>query len=138
MRLNYGYTLIEVLIALAIFGIVFLGLFATVSVVLSNNIKNLERNEAISILEESLESVRNIDFSKVTDSYLNNGTSNCTDSLSKCQILRQIRNFQKCYGRFYSVSNISSNLKKVKVTVCWKERGKLQEISDETIIGKEE
>jgi len=138
MRLKYGFSLIEVLVAIAIFSLVFLGLFATVSFIISNNLRNLERNEAVLILEESLESIGNKEYSSITEANLNNGVSNCTNSLNKCQIKRQMRNFSVCFGRFFRINNLNSDLKKVLVEVCWRNKGKFYKISGETIVRRED
>jgi len=138
MRLRCGFSFVEVLVAITIFSIVFLGLFATVSFVISNNLRNLERNEAVRILEESLESVRDREFSSITEATLNKGTSSCIDSLNKCQVKRQMRNFSLCFGRFFKIGNLNSDLKKVLVEVCWRNKGKFYKISGETVVRRED
>lgn len=137
MQLSKGYTIIEVLIALVIFAVALLGLFAASSVIISNNLLNLERNTAINIASESLELARN--SPNLNQFSLNNGTLSCEDSLNKCTVKRPIRSIPFCFGRYYKVIPVtgSSNLKKVIVEVCWKHKGKLKKITDETIVGRQ-
>ena len=128
-----GYTLVEVLVALLIFFVALLGLFAAVSTVISNNLLTLERTEAVNILSESLELARN--SSNVTA--LNSGFQNCTDSLSNCTVKRQVRKFNVCFGRFYRVLPVNgTSLKKVNVEICWRNKGRLLRVLGETIVGK--
>ena len=122
--------------ALGIFAVVLLGLFAASSIVISNNLLNLERNTAMNIASESLEMVRN--SPNVSQAVLNNGTTSCEDSLAKCTVVRPIRGVTFCFGRYYEIFPVtgSSSLKKVRVTVCWKHKGKLKKIESETIVGR--
>lgn len=70
MKNNGGMTLVEVLVAMAIVFIVFLGLSSGGIVVLDQNIKNSQRDEAVSVAEMWMEKVRNtpfIDLTSATD-----------------------------------------------------------------------
>ena len=55
-------TLVEVLVAMAIVFIVFLGMSSAGLVVLDQNIKNSQRDEAVSVAEMEMQQVRNTPF----------------------------------------------------------------------------
>ena len=57
-----GMTLIEVLVALAIVFIVFLGMSSAGLVVLDQNIRNSQRDEAVGVAEMEMQQVRNTSF----------------------------------------------------------------------------
>lgn len=69
LKNNGGMTLVEVLVSLAIVFIVFLGLNGAGLVVLDQNIKNSQRDEAVSVAEMEMRAVRDIPFANlpVTD-----------------------------------------------------------------------
>jgi type II secretory pathway pseudopilin PulG len=58
-------TLVEVLVALAIVFIIFLGLSGAGLIVLNENIKNSQRDEAVSVAETAIQNVRNLSFDNV-------------------------------------------------------------------------
>ena len=60
-------TLVEVLVAMAIVFIVFLGMSSAGLVVLDQNIKNSQRDEAVGVAEMEMQEVRNIPFAAITD-----------------------------------------------------------------------
>lgn len=57
-----GMTLVEVLVAMVIVFIVFLGMSSAGLVVLDQNIKNSQRDEAVSVAEMEIQKVRNTPF----------------------------------------------------------------------------
>ncbi len=69
MKNNGGMTLVEVLVSLAIVFIIFLGLNDAGLIVLDQNIKNSQRDEAVSVAEMEMRAVRDIPFASlpVTD-----------------------------------------------------------------------
>jgi len=69
LKNNGGMTLVEVLVSLAIVFIVFLGLNGAGLIVLDQNIKNSQRDEAVSVAEMEMRAVRDIPFANlpVTD-----------------------------------------------------------------------
>jgi len=64
---NGGMTLIEVLVALAIVFIVFLGMSSAGLVVLDQNIRNSQRDEAVSVAEMEMQDARNIPFATIAN-----------------------------------------------------------------------
>ena len=67
MKNNGGMTLIEVLVAMAIVFIVFLGMSSAGLVVLDQNIKNSQRDEAVSVAEMEMEDARGTPFATIAD-----------------------------------------------------------------------
>jgi len=65
LKNNGGMTLVEVLVALAIVFIVFLGLNGAGLIVLDQNIKNSQRDEAVSVAEMEMRALRNIPFASL-------------------------------------------------------------------------
>ena len=62
-----GMTLVEVLVAMAILFIVFLGMSSAGLVVLDQNIKNSQRDEAVSVAEMEMEDARGTPFATIAD-----------------------------------------------------------------------
>jgi Tfp pilus assembly protein PilV len=60
-------TLIEVLVAMAIVFIVFLGMSSAGLVVLDQNIKNSQRDEAVGVAEMEMQQVRNTPFATIAN-----------------------------------------------------------------------
>lgn len=67
MKNNGGMTLVEVLVAMAIVFIVFLGMSSAGLVVLDQNIKNSQRDEAVGVAEMEMQQVRNIPFGTIAN-----------------------------------------------------------------------
>jgi len=67
LKNNGGMTLIEVLVALAIVFIVFLGMSSAGLVVLDQNIRNSQRDEAVSVAEMEMQEARNIPFATIAN-----------------------------------------------------------------------
>ena len=64
---RHGMTLVEVLVAMAIVFIVFLGMSSAGLVVLDQNIKNSQRDEAVSVAEMEMQQVRNTPFATIAE-----------------------------------------------------------------------
>jgi Tfp pilus assembly protein PilV len=67
LKNNGGMTLVEVLIAMVIVFIVFLGMSSAGLVVLDQNIKNSQRDEAVSVAEMEMQQVRNTPFATIAN-----------------------------------------------------------------------
>lgn len=103
---NGGMTLVEVLVALAIVFIVFMGLSGAGLIVLNENIKNSQRDEAVSVAEGEIQNVRNLPFASITDN-----TSHA---------FKQIRGLTTDYTVSRTVTNLDTDNKQVTVGVGWK------------------
>lgn len=62
MKNNGGMTLVEVLVAMAIVFIIFLGMSSGGLLVLDQNLKNTQRDEAVSVAEMEMQRIRNLPF----------------------------------------------------------------------------
>jgi len=105
-------TLVEVLVAMAIVFIVFLGMSSAGLVVLDQNIKNSQRDEAVSVAEKEMEEARNIPFATIAD---NNHI-----------VYRQIRGMNVGYTVARTVANPNGttpatdpNNRRVTISVTW-------------------
>ena len=112
MKNNGGMTLIEVLVAMAIVFIVFLGMSSAGLVVLDQNIKNSQRDEAVSVAEMEMQEVRNTPFSVLT--LATDNVSVAIDNVS-----RPIRGLNVNYGVWRTVNHLNVNNLQVTIRVTW-------------------
>jgi prepilin-type N-terminal cleavage/methylation domain-containing protein len=108
---NKGVTLVEVMISLVIFLIVFMGLMQTALLSIDGNVRNVERDEAIMIANGELDNLKNIPFN---DPLLNAATT--------CRIVsRDFRNISKQYKVCDIIANLDAgvNTKSIQVVVGW-------------------
>jgi prepilin-type N-terminal cleavage/methylation domain-containing protein len=110
MKNNRGMTLIEVLIAIVITFIVFLGLSGSGIFVMNENIKNSLRDEAVSVAGMEMEQVRNTSFDTL---YSAPGTQSVDN------VVRQIRGLTVNYGVTRTVTILDSNNLQVSINVTW-------------------
>ena len=112
MKNNGGMTLVEVLVAMAIVFIVFLGMSSAGLVVLDQNIKNSQRDEAVSVAEMEMEDARNIPFATIAnDNHI---------------ATRKIRGLDVAYSVVRTVANPNGttpatdpNNRRVTISVTW-------------------
>ena len=112
MKNNGGMTLIEVLVALAIVFIVFLGMSSAGLVVLDQNIKNSQQDEAVGVAEMEMQQVRNTPFATIAnDNHI---------------VYRQIRGLNVGYTVARTVANPNGatpatdpNNRRVTINVTW-------------------
>lgn len=112
MKNNGGMTLVEVLVAMAIVFIVFLGMSSAGLVVLDQNIKNSQRDEAVSVAEMEMQQVRNTLFSTLTLAPDN-------VSVSIDNVSRQIRGLNMNYGVWRTVNHLDVKNLQVSIRVTW-------------------
>ena len=105
-----GMTLVEVLVALAIVFIVFLGMSSGGIVVLDQNIKNSQRDEAVGVAELELQKVRNLPFDNVV-----------SDAVPR-HVFRQIRGLNMDYTVNRTVLVLDPQNKQVTDVVSWTRR----------------
>jgi len=105
-------TLVEVLVAMVILFIIFLGMSSAGLVVLDQNIKNSQREEAVSVAEMKLQEVRNTLFSTLTSAPEN--VSVAIDNVS-----RQIRGLNVNYGVWQTVNHLDVKNLQVAIRVTW-------------------
>ena len=112
MKNNGGMTLVEILVAMAIVFIVFLGMSSAGLVVLDQNIKNSQRDEAVGVAEMEMQRVRNTPF---------NVLSLATDNVSVPidNVSRQIRGLNVNYGVWRTVNHLNVNNLQIAIRVTW-------------------
>lgn len=142
-----GLSLVEVMIALVIFLLVFLALMQTALVGIDANMTNNLRNEAVNVAEIRMNEARNKPFVSLfadtgspSSDYLDGGcTSGCNDcptgfSTGKCwcRDVRSISGFKFCtslacteFGGdgICTTDDIGADNKQVNITVGWKWKG---------------
>jgi type IV pilus assembly protein PilV len=112
LKNNGGITLVEVLVAMAIVFIIFLGMSSAGLVVLDQNIKNSLRDEAVSVAEMEMQQARNIPFATIAnDNHV---------------VYRQIRGMNVGYSVARTVANPNGatpatdpNNRRVTINVTW-------------------
>lgn len=105
MKNNAGMSLVEVIIAMAIVFIIFLGLSNSGLLVLDQNIKNSQRDEAVAVADNVMQQARNALF---------NGLGNSSDN-----VFRKIRGINQLYRVTRTVATIDPTNKQVTVNVEW-------------------
>jgi prepilin-type N-terminal cleavage/methylation domain-containing protein len=107
MKNNGGMTLVEVLVAMAIVFVVFLGMSSAGLVVLDQNIKNSQRDEAVSVAELEMQRVRNTPFDNIV-----------SDTTPRHEF-RQIRGLNVDYTINRTVVGLNPQNKQVTNNVSW-------------------
>jgi type IV pilus assembly protein PilV len=110
---NKGVTLVEVMIALVIFLIVFTGLIQTALLSIDGNVRNVMRDEAITIANGEMDRLKTLPFS---DPDLTAGTT-CPST----PITRNFRNISKNYYICRIVTDLDAgpNTKGIEVVIGW-------------------
>ena len=148
-NLSKGFTLIEVLVALAILAILLLGLLAGLLTSIDYNLRNYTRDEAKRLALECAENLRNFPYENLPQ----NGSVDCRDQNSvsvsnPCtdletritngtpeQVTRQVRNAFVSYTIGWNVST-SGDIKEVQIQVCWNYRGRSYSHTITTLVGR--
>ena len=143
MQNNKGFSIISVLVAMVIFLVAMLGLLSGIIYSRHLSTRNLLRNEAIRIVQETFDSYRNDNYTKITNDFDHTSASttcsNCLDnsSLSGCHtVSKQINNTNVTFGMLFNGSPGSGGITFDNITVCWKYLDVLYEKKFATIILK--
>jgi prepilin-type N-terminal cleavage/methylation domain-containing protein len=104
---NKGVTLVEVMISLVIFLIVFMGLMQTALLSIDGNVRNVQRDEAISIANGELDDLKNVPFGTLT------AGTNCRT------VSRDFRNISKQFNLCDIITDLGSDTKTINVVVGW-------------------
>ncbi len=107
LKSNAGLTLIEVLIAMAIAFIIFLGITNAGLVVLDQNIKNMQRDEAVVVADNVIQLIRRTPLTAM-------GTLPFPDN-----VFRQVRGINQSYRVTISDNVLDVNNHAVTVNVAW-------------------
>lgn len=102
---NRGFTLIELMVAVAILALAAFGIFQAFTTGFMSMAESRERTEAVNYVRQALEEIKNMDFDKIRPENLD---------FKKKYILGSDK-----YQRAVIVNEISNNQKEVKVVVYW-------------------
>lgn len=110
---NSGFTLVELVVAMAIMFIVFLGLAGVAMTGLEYNIQNALRDEAVSVGESCMNEVRSIPFDNIVTTAPDNE-------------IRAVRGFTATYSVTTTVPSPppAADVKQVTLVVAWTRHGK--------------
>ena len=129
MKGRKGFFLLETIIAGVI---LFLVLVFTAPFILTTY-KKFSTTEKIGTSADVVEVIssylNNINYEKV-DNSLNNGAVSCKDALENNKNVIEIQKNGKDvkYGVYFNVKEtVPGAVKEVKITICWKDRGKLNQ-----------
>jgi type IV pilus assembly protein PilV len=117
-----GFTLIEVLVACVILTIGMLGILETMVLSMQQNLTNFSRDESVRIAEQTMNELRNSDFT-----LLANGNSTVT---------RSFKNFSKNFTVTWTVTSLTTNSVAIQVVVGWTIRGKTYSHSATSILSR--
>jgi len=131
-----GVTLIEVMIALVVLLIVFLGLLQASILGIENNLRNQIRDEAVNIAAERVNEARSMVFDDLVDDTADTIADNtvtpptlasCPENPYPVLIDRNIRNMTFPYGTMRDVTDLEVppapiNTKQIEILVRWQQR----------------
>lgn len=119
-----GYTLVEILVAIAIMGIFFVAIFSIFSMVLRNSVISESRITATGLANQQLEMIRNLTYDDVatTEGWPQGDIpSSQVKTLNNINytINTEVIYFDDPYDSLVPVDTLGSDFKKVKVEVTW-------------------
>ena len=135
LKTKEGLTLVEVIVALTIFLIVFLGIMQVALLSIDHNIHNILRDESVSLAGATMEEVRSKPFDKVVSDTTSITGADCPTTFTTGTVIqRNIRNMTKpfcvnvsCHDldndRDCVVDDSTCNSKQLNVRVAWKWKG---------------
>ena len=106
-----GLTLLELVIAISIMFIVFLGLTGTVLTAMEYNIRNALLDEAVSVGETRMNEIRSLPFNSIV-------TPGGPETVTK-----QVRKFNAVYTVTTTVTDPATDIKQVTMVVTWTRLG---------------
>jgi prepilin-type N-terminal cleavage/methylation domain-containing protein len=106
-RKNSGFTLVEVLVAIAFLTISMLAVLHALGLSVEHNMKNIIMDEAVRISEQKMNELRNTPFASLTSS-------------TQTPILRTFRNVTISYNVSWIVQNFSADSRTIQVLIRWK------------------
>jgi len=135
-----GVTLVEVMIALVILLLVFLALMQTALVSIDANMKNVLRDEAVSIAEQRLNEARSLPFdSLVSDASAIPTPNDCpgTFTVGPPPVKRSFRNIidkDFCTNMTVTPLGVTGDNRQVNIRVIWNWKGEAMMHSITTLI----
>ena len=125
VKLNKGFTLVELLVSMVIIAICVIGLMNLSIVIMRNNVRNEIRNKGIEIVTNYVDNVTNQSFDDIT-------VGNFTDTASE-QIREKLLFTYNISG---DVTNPSTDEKDINATISWTYREKNYNYNIETVVTK--
>lgn len=108
-----GLTLIEVMVALLVLLIVFVGMMQAIAVAVNMNVKNQLRGEGVKAADERISVLKNLSFG---DALLNNtGGAWAADTTIK----GHFRNFDMDFISTKRITDINADNKRIEIQVTW-------------------
>jgi Tfp pilus assembly protein PilV len=105
LKNNGGMTLVEVLVSVAIVFIIFLGMSSGGLLVLDQNIKNSQRDEAVSVGDMAMQQVRNTPFASIAN--------------DNQIVYREIRGQSVGFNVLRTVTSLDAGNRQVTINVSW-------------------
>ncbi|AEA34053.1 type IV pilus modification PilV family protein [Hippea maritima] len=141
-----GMSLISILVAIFIFLVAMLGLLSGIITAIHLDTRNLIRNEAVRIVQETFDTYRNKSNTEINSKFIKVSNIACKDCLdnssvsSACEIVtRQINNSQIKFAMLFegeSIVKAGNFINYDNITICWRYRGVLYQKKFQTIIFK--
>lgn len=130
-----GFSLVEVMVALCVLFLVFMGLMQSALLGIDSNMRNILRDEALRIAAERMEETRNLPFDNVVNDVVVAGndvtfTGPCAgppvnDASYPVRVDRDFRNIVGFdYGTRMMVADLDGDTKRIEITVRWEYRDK--------------
>jgi Tfp pilus assembly protein PilV len=114
-----GLTLVEVMIAFLVLLITSLALMQTALVSISANMQNVLRDEAVSIAEMRFTEAKSAPFDDINQ----DGATDSNPLTIIKDVPRTLKNVDVTFGTTMTVSQLSTDIKRVDVTVTWTWKG---------------
>lgn len=124
VKLNKGFTLVELLVSMVIIVICVIGLMNLSIVITRNNVKNEIRNKAVEIVTNYVDNMTDQNFDDIT-------VGNFTDTDNAT-----IRSFSATYTISGNVTSPSTDEKDINATISWTYREKNYNYNIETVVTK--
>lgn len=102
---NHGFTLIEVLVAMIVLAIGFMGTMGAMIGAVDANLQNALRNEAVKVCQERLEALRNTPYAAIASTYFPSKRQVRKNTLWDFQVTQTV--------------NSGDHLKVVEIEVLW-------------------
>jgi len=128
-RSKRGVSLVEVLIALTILLIVFLGLIQASLVSIQSNMRNLLRDEAVTITSEQISRLRGANFDDMNNDTVTDGAALVAANFTLANhwpptVVRTFRNAASVtFNVARTVTALDANNKQITVTTAWQWQG---------------
>ena len=117
-----GFTLVEFLVAIVILMVGLLGLLQTINIAVDQNLGNVFRNEAVTVVDELMMKKR----AKAFDS-ISTGTKFLIYST-------HVRGINKKYNVTEQVGSVTTNSKQIAIEASWTKNGKSYNHSATTVV----